>query len=377
MNRPFGLYFHIPFCRQRCHFCAFYLELHREPAVDGFLNALHAEIRLYANAQIGGGRPLQSIYFGGGTPTVLTAEQLTDILDAVRRFFVLDAECEITMEAHPGTVAEADLSILRRAGVNRLSFGAESMHDAELARIGRPGATAETAGAVAAARIAGFTNVNLDLMYGLPGQTVKSWKESLGACCGLSPTHLSCYALTVEPGTRLSQEIQQHPDRAPDETLQIEMDSAAQEVLGAAGYTRYEISNYARPGCECRHNLLYWTQGDYLGLGPSAQSFVDGVRFGNVANLAAYQAGLAEGRLPVHERIALTAQEQLRDAVIFGLRLQRGIPSSQLNSHALNYGYLHLVETLRAENLLEDADDHTRLSATGRLHADTVAEKLF
>jgi oxygen-independent coproporphyrinogen III oxidase len=377
MNAALGLYLHIPFCRQRCHFCAFYLELHREAAVESFLRSLYTELRLYATARIGQGRLLESVYFGGGTPTMLTAAQLTDILAAVRRSFTLHPQCEITVEAHPGTVQDAELAALRQAGVTRISFGAESMDDDELAGIGRPGARTETIAAITATRSAGFTNINLDLMYGLPRQTVESWKQTLRACCDLSPTHLSCYALTVEAGTRFAHEIRREPDRVPDDSLQIAMDQAAQEVLGRAGYARYEISNYATPGFECRHNLLYWTKGHYLGLGPSAQSFVDGVRFGNIADLAAYQAALDAGRLPVDDRTELTPQEQLRDAVIFGLRLERGIPTSDLNNHARNYGRLEIVSALRAGQLLEEEGERTRLSVQGRLHADTVAEKLF
>lgn len=377
MNAALGLYLHIPFCRQRCHFCAFYLELHREAAAESFLHALHTELRLHATENIGKGRLLRSVYLGGGTPTVLTAAQLTAILAAVQHSFAWHPQCEITVEAHPATVQVADLSALRQAGVTRLSFGAESMDDDELAHIGRPGARVETIAAVDAARSAGFTNINLDLMYGLPGQTVEGWMRTLRACCDLSPTHLSCYALTVEHGTRFANEIRRDPERAPDETLQIEMDHVAQEMLGHAGYERYEISNYARPGFECRHNLLYWTNGNYLGLGPSAQSFVDGVRFGNIANLEAYESALEAGHLPVQDRTVLTPQEQLRDAVIFGLRLERGIPTSHLNSHARNYGHLEIVSALRAGHLLEEEGELTRLSAQGRLHADSVAEKLF
>lgn len=377
MNAAFGLYLHIPFCRQRCHFCAFYLELHREAAAEDFLRALHTELRLYAAENIAAGRPLRSVYFGGGTPTVLTAAQLTRILSSVRECFDVDRDCEITVEAHPATVGVTDLSALRRAGVTRLSFGAESMHDDELVRIGRPGATAETIEAVVAGRTAGFTNINLDLMYGLPGQTLESWRRTLSACCDLSPTHLSCYALTVEDGTRLAHDVRQEPSRAPDEVLQVEMDQIARRMLTEVGYARYEISNYAKPGFECRHNLLYWTQGHYLGLGPSAQSFVDGIRFGNIANLTAYASALVEGCLPVQDRSELTAEEQLRDAVIFGLRLERGIPTSHLNRHAVNYGYEKVVTLLHASNLLEEENECTRLSAQGRLHADSVAEKLF
>ena len=377
MNAGFGLYLHIPFCRQRCHFCAFYLELHRNAAAEDFLRALHTELRLYAAEKITAGKPVRSVYFGGGTPTVLTAAQLTRILSAVRESFAMDRDCEITVEAHPTTVGIADLSALRRAGVTRLSFGAESMHDDELVRIGRPGATADTVKAVVAARTAGFTNINLDLMYGLPGQTLQSWQRTLSTCCDLSPTHLSCYALTVEDGTRLAHDVRREPSLAPHEVLQVEMDQAARQMLTEAGYARYEISNYAKPGFECRHNLLYWTHGHYLGLGPSAQSFVDGVRFGNIANLTAYESALGEGHLPVHDRSVLTAEEQLRDAVIFGLRLERGISTSHLNHHAANYGYEKVVTLLRTSNLLEEEAERTRLSAQGRLHADSIAEKLF
>lgn len=377
MNRPFGLYVHIPFCRERCHFCAFYLELHRDSSAEAFLRALRNEIRLYEAEKVNGGRPLHSVYFGGGTPTVLAAAELTAILDAVRGAFDLSPGCEITVEAHPGTVPDTDLSALRRAGVTRLSFGAESMHDGELAEIGRPGASAETVAAVAAARRAGFTNLNIDLMYGLPGQTVESWIGTLDACCDLSPTHLSCYALTVEKGTRFARDVDRDPVRAPDDMRQIEMEHAAEAVLGKAGYARYEISNYAKPGFECRHNLLYWTQGEYLGLGPSAQSFVDDVRFGNIADLTEYQRALADNRLPVEERTVLSPRERLRDAVIFGLRLTRGIPTSAVNDHAANYGYREVVDRLRAQRFLEDDGDRTRLSVAGRLHADTVAGQLF
>jgi oxygen-independent coproporphyrinogen-3 oxidase len=155
------------------------------------------------------------------------------------------------------------------------------------------------------------------------------------------------------------------------------MDDAAGRMLAGAGYLRYEISNYAKPRFECRHNLLYWTQGEYLGIGPSAQSFIGGVRFGNIADLTAYEAALAQGRLPIEGRTELSPREQLRDAVIFGLRLERGILTSQLNGHALNYGYLPVIQALRRQKLLEDQADRTRLSPEGRLHADTVAEKLF
>lgn len=377
MTVPVGLYLHIPFCKQRCDFCAFYLELYREPAAEAFVHALKTECRLQAAKEHINGRNFQSVYFGGGTPTTLRANELITILTDLRQRFSLDLDPEITIEAHPGTVTAGDLAALRKTGFNRISFGAESMQDNELIGIGRPGAVRETTAAVETARKAGFTNINLDLMYGLPYQNLESWKETLKRCVSLEPTHLSCYALTVEEGTRLAHDIRHKHRQAPDESLQIAMDQAAQTLLADAGYQQYEISNYARPGYGCRHNLLYWTQGDYLGLGPSAQSFMRGVRFGNVANLTAYQSALAEGRLPIQDWSKLTEQEQMRDAVIFGLRLIQGIPTNRLREHVKNYGYAETLKELLAGELIEEEGERSRLSAQGRLHADTIAEKLF
>ena len=372
-----GLYLHIPFCRQRCDFCSFYLEIYREGRAEAFVRSLTHEIWLSAQQQVAAGRPVQSVYFGGGTPTALAAAQLIAILSEIRKHFSLTSDCEITVEAHPSTISEQDLLQLHQAGVTRLSFGAESMEDGDLARIGRPGAVSETVTAVAQARTSGFTNINLDLMYGLPGQGLDSWQRTVTHCLSLRPTHLSCYALTVEQNTKLASNIQRERSPAPDEGLQIDMDEAAQRMLVGAGYERYEISNYAKPGYACRHNLLYWTNGEYLGFGPSAQSYLDGSRFGNVADLTAYDLSLTEGLLPIEERIALSKKEQLRDAVIFGLRLVQGIPSHNLHQHALNYGYSALTAQLLAQELIEENGERSKLSAKGRLQADTIAGQLY
>ncbi len=374
---PLGLYLHIPFCRQRCDFCAFYLEIYREGRAESFVRSLLHEIELSAHQHVTPGRSIQSVYVGGGTPTVLAATQLIAILSEIRTHLTLAADCEITVEAHPSTISEQDLVQLLQAGVTRMSFGAESMEDGDLARIGRPGAVHETAVAVTQARAAGFTNINLDLMYGLPGQNLESWQRTLAQCLTLTPTHLSAYAITVEEDTRLASNIQRQRSPAPDESLQIEMDEAAQRILGDNGYERYEVSNYAKPGYTCRHNLLYWTNGEYLGLGPSAQSYLDGTRFGNVADLEAYDTSLAASRIPIEDRTRLSEEEQLRDAVIFGLRLTRGIPSHYLHQHAANYGHAAVTAQLLAQQLIEEDGVRSRLSARGRLQADTIAGQLY
>ena len=374
---PLGLYLHIPFCRRRCDFCSFYLEIHRENRAETFVRSLVHEIGLSAQKHVTTNRPIQSVYFGGGTPTVLAATQLSAILAEIRMHLNLAADCEISMEAHPSLISEQYLTQLLQAGVTRMSFGAESMEDGDLIRLGRRGTVDETIDAVSRARVAGFTNFNLDLMYGLPGQSLEGWQRTLVQCLMLEPTHLSCYALTVEEDTTLASKIQRRRIPAPDEGLQIEMDRAAQRMLGNSGYERYEVSNYAKPGYACRHNLLYWTNGEYLGLGPSAQSYLDGIRFGNIGNLAAYDAALAANHLPIEDRAKLSEEEQLRDSVIFGLRLIRGIPSHHLHQHAANYGHTAITERLLAQHLIEEDGERSRLSARGRLLADTIAEQLY
>ncbi len=374
---PLGLYLHIPFCRQRCDFCAFYLEIHREGRAETFVRSLIHEIELSAQRHVTTGRPIQSVYLGGGTPTVLATTQLVAILSEIRSQLTLAPDCEITVEAHPSTISEQDLAQLCQAGVTRMSFGAESMEDGDLTRIGRPGAVHETVLAMTQARAAGFTNINLDLMYGLPGQSLESWQRTLANCLALVPTHLSCYALTVEQETKLASNIQRHRSPALDEGLQIEMDEAAQRILADAGYERYEVSNYAKPGYACRHNLLYWTNGEYLGFGPSAQSYLGGTRFGNVADLTAYDVALAAQNLPIEDRATLSEEEQLRDAVIFGLRLIQGIPSQHLHQHAANYGHETVTAQLLAQQLIEEDGGRSRLSAKGLLQADTIASQLY
>lgn len=374
---PLGLYLHIPFCRQRCDFCSFYLEIYREDRAETFVRSLREEIRLSAQEHVTSGRSIQSVYFGGGTPTALATAQLLAILSEIRTNFTLASDCEITVEAHPSTISLRELAALCQAGVTRMSFGAESMDDGDLNLMGRPGAVDQTILAVDRARAAGFTNINLDLMYGLPGQSLTSWQRTLTQCLALEPAHLSCYALTVEEHTKLAMDIRRGQSAAPNEALQIDMDKAAQQILGDAGYDRYEVSNYAKQGYACRHNLLYWSNGEYLGLGPSAQSYLDGTRFGKVADLAAYNASLMEHRIPIEAFLNLSEEERLRDAVIFGLRLIQGIPTDQLHRHAANYGLASVTAQLLTDQLIVEEGERSRLSARGRLQADTIAGLLY
>ena len=373
---PPGLYIHIPFCHQRCHFCAFYLEIHHARAAEEFVASLLTELRLHGERGLLGPAPLDSIYFGGGTPTTLSSRQLTTILATSVQAFGLAPDAEVTVEAHPGSVTRDSLAYLNEAGFTRVSFGAESMEQTELDRIGRPGSPINTVHIMAVAREAGFTNINLDLMYGLPGQTMESWASSLRRIIDLAPAHLSCYALTIEEGTHLQTAIQRGLVPAPDEELQNRMEDLAEEILRRAGYDRYEVSNYCRPGFASRHNRLHWTGGNYLGVGPSAQSYIRGRRFGNVRDLAAYKAALKNGRLPLSESEHLTPAHDSCEQLVFGLRLINGISLKQTG--ALSFPeLLQEVDTLLAEDLLVRTGDVVRLTTRGRRYADTVAVALL
>jgi oxygen-independent coproporphyrinogen-3 oxidase len=373
-QRDIGLYIHVPLCLQRCHFCAFYLEIATPARIEAYLSALERELPLYHQQNLLDGRALQSIYFGGGTPTVIPALQLAALLDRIRNIYSVTPDVEVTVEAHPSTVTPSDLMILAKAGFNRISLGAESMAPQDFIPIGRPGTISETEQAVVNARTAGFSNINLDLMYGLPGQSLASWTATLHSLLALDPTHISCYALTIEDHTKLARDIAKGLVPAPDETLQIEMETATESVLASAGFTRYEISNYARPGYDCRHNLLYWTDGDYLGLGPSAQSYVAGCRFGNIADLDAYAGQLQNDRLPVTDRRVLTNEEQQRDALIFGLRLLKGVPNNPAIEDA---GQRDILIQLTERGLIVNEHDRITLTPLGRRFADSVASELF
>ncbi len=372
-----GLYLHVPFCRTRCHFCAFTLQIHREDRVQRYLDSLAREIQLHAEQRSLAGRRLDTVYFGGGTPTTLSAPQLLGILQQVRELFGLEDAVEISVEAHPDTVTEEGLRALAEAGVNRISFGAQSMNDDELLRIGRRTSSDRTQAAVAMARAAGFSNINLDLIYGVPGQALDGWLATLNDVLALEPTHLSCYALTVEEKTRLHVDVRRGDAAEPDASLQNDMEDAAADRLAKAGFTRYEISNYCRPGHACRHNLLYWQGHDYLGLGPSAQSYLDGRRFGNVESLDTYSSMLDAGRLPIAESETLSADQRLRERLVFGLRLIEGVDQILLRHEPPDRAWQQTLDELTRRGLLEERAGRLRLTDQGRRFADSVAVELL
>jgi putative oxygen-independent coproporphyrinogen III oxidase len=322
----FGLYVHIPFCSAICNYCNFNRGLLDPELKVRYVAALVAEIE-----RAGGGQPADTIYFGGGTPSLLASEEVAAIIGACRHAFDVAADAEITLEANPETVTSETLRGFRDAGVNRLSFGVQSFRDTELRRLTRLHGAERAKAAYREARTAGFDNVSLDLMMWLPGQRVSDWLASVDAAIALAPEHLSLYMLEVYPNSPLREEMARSAwSQAPDDDVAA-MYTTAMERLETAGYRQYEISNVARPGRQSRHNLKYWTDGEWVGFGCGAHSTVDGMRWKNVAATDEYVARVAENRPLAVETRRLTPDERLGDALFTALRLSDGADIGAIN----------------------------------------------
>lgn len=322
-----SLYVHIPFCLQKCNYCAFYslpLAGGQDDYVFPYLQALEREIELRHNEAPSG---VFSLFLGGGTPTVLAGAELKRLLEILHSGFDMKA-AEKTAEANPGTLDRNKLATLISFGINRLSLGAQSFNDLILKRIGRVHTAKDIMQGVRLVREAGIDNLNLDLIFGLPGQTMTDWQDSLQKAVSLSPEHLSLYALTIEEGTPLAGMAGgQERILFPDEDLQADMYEWAVEYLSREDYRRYEVSNFARPGRECRHNLACWQGKDYLGLGPGAVSSVKGLRTKNIEKIESYQALLSSGSRPLDpaQTEHLSLKQQISEYIMLGFRTARGV----------------------------------------------------
>jgi oxygen-independent coproporphyrinogen III oxidase len=375
-----GLYLHVPFCDRRCHFCGFFTRARRDDRVAAFVSDLLAEIQLHGRTNTLRGRIVETIYFGGGTPTTLSSGQLLSMLEACRRSFVVDPAAEVSIEANPASVEESFLRALREGGFNRLSLGAQSFDDAELKAANTPHTTQEIVQAVGAARWAGFANLNLDMIYGLPGQSLTRWLTNLDAAIALAPEHLAFYGLTIEEGTQFHREVERGQLNLPDEDALTDMYQAGRDRLKAAGYLRYEVSNFARPGHVCRHNLGYWTDREWLGLGPSAHSYLDGARFSAVASLEEYHRLVSAGVPPIAEREAGTPDLRLREAVAFGLRTVAGVACASLRErYCLDpiERFREPIERLACGGWVVLEGEVLRASDDGLLLADELAVTLL
>jgi len=366
---PAGVYVHLPFCPYICPYCDFAKWAWDDARAERYLAALSAEIAQAVPVEAA------TLFFGGGTPTAYDAATIAALIAAVRARTHLPAGAEITVEANPDPSLPARLAALRAAGVNRLSIGVQSFESAELRVLGRRHSSDDVTRAVAAARAAGFDNVSLDLIFGVPGQTEAAWERSLDRALALEPQHLSCYGLTIEAGTPYAAWYAREPNAFADDSREAELYAVAIARLGAAGFEQYEISNWARPGFRCRHNAGYWRNDPYLGLGVGAASYLEGVRSVHTRELEPYiDAALAGLPIP-GEAERLEGAAQSGEAIMLALRTAEGVDTTAFRER---YGidvletYGSVVEELVAGGMLVTGSDWLRLTERGRFVANDV-----
>lgn len=370
MRRPLELYIHIPFCARKCEYCDFLSQAAPEMVHHGYVEQLIEEIRCQSAYYQGYG--VTTVFLGGGTPSILKAEEIQSIMEAVNQSFCLEPGAEVTIEANPGTVTADKLKAYIQSGINRISIGLQSADNKELKLLGRIHTYEEFLKTYQRVRLAGFTNVNVDLMSALPGQTLATWKSTLKKVAMLKPEHVSAYSLILEEGTPFYEKYKDYPELLPDEDTEREMYYATKAFLHDQGYERYEISNYARPGYECRHNVGYWTGTEYLGLGLGASSYIQGFRFRNESDLKNYQrinmrAADADERLH-QEIVKLSDKEKMEEFMFLGLRMMKGVSGSEfLERFGLNMWnvYGDVLRNLQANHLIVVESPYVRLSEFG------------
>jgi oxygen-independent coproporphyrinogen-3 oxidase len=357
---PFGVYVHIPFCAARCDYCDFATWTDRSHLIDDFVDACVTDLTRRAADQ----RAATSVFFGGGTPSLLPAVQLVRILDAIERA----PGAEVTVECNPDSVDRAKLAAYHAAGVNRLSFGVQSMAPHVLAALGRTHDPGNVTRAVALARDAGFTRLNVDLIYGTPGESIDDWRATLEGALALGVEHVSAYALTIEPATPLGRRVAAGAP-APDDDHQADAYLMADALLTAAGLEWYEVSNWAVPREECRHNLLYWSGGDYLGIGCAAHGHTDGRRWWNVRTPERYIAAVRDGGPTEAGAEQLDPVPRAEEACALALRTRAGSPVADAASS--------VVEELSESGFVRRVGDRVVLTPRGRLLASDVTARLL
>ena len=379
---PLGVYIHVPFCTVKCAYCDFNSFAEIEDQIPAWETALLRELELWVPHVAG--RPVPTVFLGGGTPSLLEAASVERILDRVRRDYTLQAAAEITLEANPESVDPDRMRGYRAAGVNRISMGVQSLQAEELQFLDRLHSADRAREAFEIVRAAGFDNVNTDLIYGLPDQTLSSWQESLNGVLQWGPDHLSCYALTVEEGTPLAARVARGEVIEADADLVADMAAWTEARLAAAGYQQYEISNFALPDHECRHNLVYWRHQEYVGVGPGAHGFVDGRRYAVERAPMRYVAALndeAAGTFPDPAAVdfeTVSPELAAADTLTLGLRLNEGIDLTALETAQPEAAALLARVNAWAEptGLTEQIGDRVRLTERGRRLANEVLVRI-
>jgi oxygen-independent coproporphyrinogen-3 oxidase len=372
-----SLYVHIPFCVRKCLYCGFYSTRYSSQSADNYITALYNEALLYQSDF--SSRVFETVYFGGGTPTVLSNEQAVGCINAVKDHFKLSDNVEFTVEANPNSVTEQNLSLWRELGVNRLSLGLQSFSDEVLQRLGRSHTIGQSVDAFRLARNVGFRNIGIDLIYGIPGQSVEQWEKTVAAAIELAPEHISVYSLSFDEGSVFKQEADSGRLSVPDDEVAATMYEKAVATFQVSGYFRYELSNFSLPGFECRHNMNYWNRGEYLGLGPGASSFLSGKRFAIISNHAEYARRLANGQTVIESSEILALEQSAHERLLLGLRTARGV---DLGSFRQEFGdscfnrFQATLEPLSDRGLLIVHDGYVRLTERGFLLCDEALAKM-
>ncbi len=370
MRRPLELYLHIPFCVRKCDYCDFLSGTAGEMTRHAYVEQLIREVA--CQGACCRGYQVTSVFLGGGTPSVLRETELQAIMEAVKRRFYLSPQAEVTIEVNPGTVTKEKLDICRMNGVNRVSIGLQSADNRDLKVLGRIHTYEDFLKTYQKVREAGFRNVNIDLMSALPGQTAASWKASLKKVVMLKPEHISAYSLMIEEGTPFYERYHGHPELLPSEAEDRRIYYETKAYLKRHGYERYEISNYAKQGCECRHNIGYWTGAEYLGLGLGASSYLCGFRFRNEEDLEAYlripMVGEKAGAGLHQEMMQLSDKEKMEEFMFLGMRMMRGVSGSEfLERFGVNMWnvYGEVLHKLQENHLIVVDNPYVRLSDFG------------
>jgi oxygen-independent coproporphyrinogen III oxidase len=374
-----GLYVHVPFCFHKCHYCDFYSITRQTPErMSGFVDLILREADFWTDV------PLtlqpQTVFFGGGTPSLLPANEMRRLIRGLRARFDFSQCNEWTVEANPATVSDEYCAMLFDEGVNRVSLGAQSFDPSELSLLERHHQPEDVPRSLEMLRSAGFQRINFDLIYAIPGQTMAKWVQSLERAIALATDHLSCYGLTFEPNTPLGVRRRLGLVSSIDPELEIEMMRATRQRLAEAGLRAYEISNYARPGEECRHNLLYWNGGDYVALGPSGASHVQGRRWRNRPHLGEWEKAIQSGELPAFELESLTPLQRAGELAMLMLRLSKGIDHADFSErvgHDAPALFAEVIDRLCRLGLLEATTTSIRLSERGLCVADSVASEFL
>lgn len=376
MADKLGIYIHIPFCRSKCDYCDFYSLAGRDDRMDQYQKALLSHIK--ETAPLAQDFPVDTIYIGGGTPSYYGAKRLKELLGVIRKLYKVEKDAEVTVECNPDSVDVKSLKILRKAGVNRLSMGMQSANACELERIHRIHTPQQVNEAATAARKAGFTNLSLDLIYGLPGQTMDSWKATVEHALSLIPQHLSCYGLKVEEGTPLAARVAQG-EVLPDDDQQADLYLWTVGRLERAGYPQYEISNFAKPGFASRHNLRYWLTQPYIGFGPGAHSDFGGRRYSFVRDLDAYIQGVLQGGDIIDESEIIPKRERCGEYLMLRLRTVQGINEQEYRStYFMDFAPLQArLEQFRAQGWAEQTDGRWHFTPKGFLLSNQLIGDLL